>query len=117
MAGVIRNMAAIGALEASGGGGGGGGGGVFIAHFTINDTTATLDKTYAELLAASENNAVIAINNADYDPDYVRTLYYLDNLVYSPDSEPPYGAVFFNFDGSMGFLASDDATLMTCEIE
>lgn len=47
-------------IDASGGGGGGGGGGgVFVVNVIIGETTATLDKTYAEIKSAFMTGLVI----------------------------------------------------------
>ena len=65
MAGVLRNMAAIGALEASGGGGGGGGGvtglKVYIMNVTVTQYDAVLDfdMTYQQLFDLCMSNVVI----------------------------------------------------------
>lgn len=76
MAGLIRNMSAIGALEASGGGGGGGGGDIlYIAassttydpdlgsYYTVND------KTYRDVVTALKAGKVIQLYGGPVEID------------------------------------------------
>lgn len=90
-----------------------GGGGVLVAHYTVEGTTLTLDKTYAELLEASESGIVIAIHDESYEPGFSRFI----SVLVSVNHVDEYDALFYSPDGTYDFLANADNVLMTCEVE
>lgn len=86
MAGVIRNMAAIGALETSGGGSGGG---ALLVNAVLVDGSVTLDKTFKEIETAFKTIGVHILGEFDVDGSVIEQCMYIANTT-RYDAGPQY---------------------------